>query len=70
MYSCYHAFENNPFYTELPPTLQRKIVMDRLHRQISKFREFFTNYDTRELCPPNFMVRILSCMKCELWPVS
>ena len=69
-YSCYDAFHMSEFYQELTPKLQQKLVNDRLKKLSIRFREFFMDHDSRDICSNFFIQRILTVLHCELWPIG
>ena len=68
--SCYEAFNSEPFYNQLPPKLQDKVIQDTLVNIEQIFTHFFRHLETHENCSRPVINRILSQLKCCIYPVG
>ena len=57
--TCF-LFQDNHFYQELPPNLQRRLVRDVLEKPMNAFAFFFEDFVGKNKAPTDFMVGLLT----------
>ena len=69
-HSCYTAFVQEPYYAELPPALQSKLLTVCLSRIQSRFSNFFRKLNSQEMAARPIINRLLSRLKCSIQRVG
>ena len=59
-----------PFYNQLPPRLQDQLIQDTLVNIEEVFQFFFKHMETHQMCARPVINRILSNLKCCIYPVG
>ena len=65
--STRYAFNENPFYKNLSPQLQKKLVKSTLYSTIDTMEFFLNDYKTDTMAPDTLVTELVTKLDMELW---